>query len=59
MCLMTETDSPVRIDWSMRIVVDMTFMMRMSAGILSPTEANRNNVGPPMNPLSSRISLAA
>ena len=29
-CLMTETDSPVRMDWSIRSVVDRIWMIRMS-----------------------------
>ena len=41
-CLMTDTDSPVRMDWSILNVVDMICMIRMSAGILSPTEKQRH-----------------
>ncbi len=33
-------DVPVRIDWSIRIVVDKIRMILKSAGILSPTETN-------------------
>lgn len=39
----TEHDQilPVRIDWSIRIVVDMMRIIRKSAGILSPTAQHK------------------
>jgi len=40
-CLMTETDSPVKMDWSIRRVVDRICMIRISAGILSPTRGRK------------------
>ena len=43
-CLMTETDSPVRIDWSMRSVVEKIFIRRRSAGILSPTTGGNSEI---------------
>ncbi len=39
-CLMTLKLSPVRIDWSILRVVEWMVVMRMSAGILSPTVTN-------------------
>lgn len=36
-CLMTDTDSPVRMDWSILRVVEKILSSLMSAGILSPT----------------------
>lgn len=36
-CLSTDTDSPVRMDWSTLSVVDRIDVSRMSAGTLSPT----------------------
>jgi len=38
--LKTATSVPVRMDWSMRIVVDIILTIRMSAGILSPTASH-------------------
>ena len=37
-CLRMLTLSPVKMDWSILRVVEWTFVNRMSAGILSPTE---------------------
>uniref|UniRef100_A0A6B0V2Y3 Putative secreted protein n=1 Tax=Ixodes ricinus TaxID=34613 RepID=A0A6B0V2Y3_IXORI len=44
-CLMTDTDSPVRMDWSTRRVVDWIFTSRMSAGTLSPTDTSTKSPG--------------
>lgn len=52
LCLITDTDSPVRIDWSIRRVVDKILTIRISAGILSPTVYNYSN-----NPLVIFIYL--
>ncbi len=44
-CLMTVTDSPVRMDWSILSVVDMMEMSLMSAGALSPTAISTMSPG--------------
>ena len=42
LCLITETDSPVKIDWSILKVVDKIWMILISAGILSPTISKKH-----------------
>ena len=37
LCLITDTDSPVSKAWSILIVVEKMLVIRISAGILSPT----------------------
>ena len=39
-CFSTDTDSPVKMDWSTRSVVERMEVRRMSAGTLSPTGRN-------------------
>lgn len=46
-CLSTETDSPVKMDWSTLRVVERMEVSLMSAGTLSPTaEKDRNVIFP-------------
>lgn len=40
-CLRTDTDSPVRMDWSTLRVVERMEVSLMSAGTLSPTEKTK------------------
>ena len=44
-CLITDTDSPVRRDWSTLRVVDLICKILISAGILSPTETSTISPG--------------
>lgn len=44
-CLITDTDSPVRMDWSILRVVEKILERRISAGILSPTDTSTMSPG--------------
>lgn len=45
-CFSTDTDSPVRIDWSTLRVVERMEASLMSAGTLSPTVVTKKKKGP-------------
>mmetsp|Transcript_20244 Transcript_20244/g.52519 ORF Transcript_20244/g.52519 Transcript_20244/m.52519 type:complete len:207 (+) Transcript_20244:2577-3197(+) len=59
-CLVTETVSPVRIDWSTRRLIDLSSIMRRSAGILSPVRIITMSPGTRSTALiSPKFGLAA